>query len=179
MASTTSFATTETTDDDSRIKPVEIRLTLVDPEVCEALNAFRGNIKERDAFATRALKIGVDALTRAQQHATAGAAKEGGRRIADALRDRFEEHERTLHSKVNDLLRTYFDPADGQFNQRIERLVRKDGDLEIAVRRHIGDDDASEFGRSLARHLGEHSPLMRQSTNSAIRKSIIQTMMTR
>ena len=47
----------------------------------------------------------------------------------------------------------------GRFSERVERLVKNDGELEQVLRRQAGLTD-SELARTLASHLGENSPLM-------------------
>jgi hypothetical protein len=57
-------------------------------------------------------------------------------------------------------LKEYFDPSSGKLQERVERLIKKDGELEQVLRRQIGADD-SEMVRALAPYLGGHSPLMK------------------
>jgi hypothetical protein len=67
-----------------------------------------------------------------------------------------------IDSKIAGSLKLYFDPQSGHFTERVERLVRKDGDLETVLRQQIGDGESSELARTLARRIGESSPLMRR-----------------
>jgi hypothetical protein len=57
-------------------------------------------------------------------------------------------------------LKQYFDPTDGQLPQRLDRLVKRDGELESLLSRHIGDN-GSTIARTLAQHVGESSPLLK------------------
>ena len=62
---------------------------------------------------------------------------------------------------VNTQLREYFDPDSGRFNERVKRLVSRDGELEQVLRRQIGTQD-SELAKTLLHHFGEKSPLMKR-----------------
>jgi hypothetical protein len=57
-------------------------------------------------------------------------------------------------------LKDYFDPTSGRFQERVERLIKQDGDLEQVLRRQVGNN-GSELATTLAAHIGENSPLMR------------------
>lgn len=65
-----------------------------------------------------------------------------------------------LHGHVSSSLKDYFDPTSGRFHERVERLIKQDGDLEQVLRRQIGGD-GSELAKTFATHIGESSPLMR------------------
>jgi hypothetical protein len=69
------------------------------------------------------------------------------------------EHQRGFANQIGGCLKDYFDPESGRFNERVERLIRKDGELERLLRSQIGGD-GSELAQTLAGHMGEHSPLM-------------------
>jgi hypothetical protein len=75
-------------------------------------------------------------------------------------------------------LREYFDPQGGKFQERLERLIRRDGDLEQALQRQIGAE-GSELAKTLAANVGKGSRLMTLldaeeagSLTSTIRSSI-------
>jgi hypothetical protein len=59
-------------------------------------------------------------------------------------------------------LKEYFDPQGGKFHERVERLIRKDGDLESLLERQIGSQEGSALARTLTAHLGSHSPIMKR-----------------
>ena len=56
--------------------------------------------------------------------------------------------------------RKYFDPKGGEFPQRIDRLVRRDGELEALLSRHV-NGDGSTLSQTLDKHLGPTSPLLK------------------
>src|SRR5437588_288336 len=54
----------------------------------------------------------------------------------------------------------YFDTDSGVVSQRIDSLVRKDGEFERVLRTHVGNDE-STLAHTLATHVGDRSPLFR------------------
>ena len=56
------------------------------------------------------------------------------------FKERLKKTHGALHllGKVSTLLAGYFNPTDGRFTERLERLVAKDGDLERVLRAQIG-----------------------------------------
>ncbi|MEX0717624.1 MAG: hypothetical protein WD066_13610 [Planctomycetaceae bacterium] len=136
-----------------------LELNVQDPEtVAELVSHAEGD--ERERFALTALRIGVLALRQARGRIDADVVRRESDRLLETLQSRFDEHSRHLHDRVAGSLGEYFDPTDGRFHERIERLVRKDGELEAVIRRQIGVED-SELCRTLAAHFGNDSPLMR------------------
>lgn len=60
-------------------------------------------------------------------------------------------------------MKGYFDPISGQLTQRLNRLVRRDGELDELLHRHLGED-SSTVAHTLATHVGE----LRQDVASEI-----------
>ena len=63
-----------------------------------------------------------------------------------------------MNHQLATALTQYFDPGTGLLTQRIQSLVQKDGELERLLQQHLGADD-SVLAKSLARHVGQDSPL--------------------
>jgi len=82
-----------------------------------------------------------------------------GDRLLENLGQALADHQHTVAQQVGTCLKEYFDPQSGRFTERVERLVREDGELEQLLRRQIGAED-SALARTLASHVGEHSPLL-------------------
>lgn len=142
-----------------RIEPIEIRLRVDDPEIlADLIETPAGD--ERDRLAMHALRIGLLALRQARGHIDADAVRREGERILSDLRSRLEQHDAAIQTQIRSALREYFDPESGKLSERVGRLVRKDGELEQAMRRLVGEKD-SEMARALAAALGEHSPVLR------------------
>ena len=136
-----------------------LELTVRDDEVIDALMAYPEG-QSRDEFALRALRIGVLALMQAQGQIDATAVRQEGERLLKNVEHALAQHQQSLNDRLTTQLKMYFDPQDGRFHERIERLIRQDGELEQLLRRHVGDDD-SRLCQTLTQHIGNGSPLMR------------------
>lgn len=132
---------------------LELHLTIEDREVLKAIEQF-DDADERCDYALHALKIGVLALQRASGQLDAEAMKHEGERVIQQL----ETRNQTLREGIKAELERYFDPKSGQLPQRVERLVRQDGELEVMLRRYVSAED-SVLTQSLAKLVGESSPL--------------------
>ena len=136
---------------------LELRVT--DPDVMAELQKYaEGSV--RDEFAQTALRIGVLALRQARGTLDAHVIEKECDRLLGTLQTRLDEHGRTLDQQLTTSLRDYFDPQTGRFQERVERLIKKDGDLEQVLRRQIGERD-SELCRTLVQHVGQQSPIFK------------------
>lgn len=141
--------------------PYSMALELVvhDPAVIAELSQYPEG-EPRDEFAINALRIGVLAMRQARGQIDIEAVRREGERLLASLQDRLVTHSQLMNDRLTNVLKEYFDPQNGRFPERVERLVRKDGDLEQLLRRQIGDQD-SELCKTLTSHFGDDSPLMR------------------
>jgi hypothetical protein len=140
---------------------VVLNLVIDDPEVSTELRR-RAEGHARNTFAVSALRIGILALRQAQGNVDAEVVRNEGQRLIAELSRELALGVQQIDSKIAGSLKLYFDPQSGHFTERVERLVRKDGDLETVLRQQIGDGESSELARTLARRIGESSPLMRR-----------------
>ena len=138
-----------------------LNLVIEDPEVSTELRR-RAEGHARNTFAVSALRIGILALRQAQGNVDAEVVRNEGQRLIAELSRELALGVQQIDSKIAGSLKLYFDPQSGHFTERVERLVRKDGDLETVLRQQIGDGESSELARTLARRIGESSPLMRR-----------------
>jgi uncharacterized coiled-coil protein SlyX len=145
----------------SRSDFMTLNLVIEDPEVVAELER-RAEGHARNTFAASALRIGILALRQAQGNVDAETVRNEGQRLIAGLNRELALGIQQIDSKIAGSLKLYFDPESGHFTERIERLVRKDGDLETVLRLQIGDGESSELARTLARRIGESSPLMRR-----------------
>jgi hypothetical protein len=108
-----------------------IPLTLVvsDHEtVAELLQ--RNDGRERDEYALAALRIGVLSLKHARGQIDADSVRREGEKLLHDLEYALDSSRDEIHSNLTTALRDYFDPKDGRFQERIERLIKQDGELE-------------------------------------------------
>lgn len=138
----------------------ELRLEMLvdDPEIVEALSAIPEG-RERQRYARTALKIGILALSQAQGRIDAETVRNEGERLIQSMKARLDQTQGQIDNLVTASLREYFDPGNGRFTERVERLVRQDGELESLMRTQTLAA-AQVMSDTLARHVGNTSPLM-------------------
>lgn len=137
--------------------PVVLTLVVDDREVCEELESIV-DARSREEFALVALKVGVLALRQARGRLDGDRMKLEGERLLVALNATLDNHQTRVGAELSASLKDYFDPRTGRLTERIERLVKRDGELEQILRRHLDGDD-SDLARTLAAHVGEGSTL--------------------
>ena len=138
---------------------IQLALAVTDPEVIGELAQYAAG-PARDEYATQALRLGVLALRQARGQVDSDAVRRESERLLENLQHRLEDHSRTVHDRLAGSLKEYFDPGNGRFQERVERLIKRDGELEQVLRRQLGQEE-SELSRTLALHIGADSPLMK------------------
>jgi hypothetical protein len=141
------------------VLPVHVDVVITDPEAAHEL-ALRPEGRERDEYACQALRLGVLAFRQASGALDAQTVQREGERMLHAARTLFVERTGHVTEGVGKVLSTYFDPASGSLPQRIERLVKRDGELESMLTKHL-DGDRSVLAQTLAQHVGKQSPLFK------------------
>jgi hypothetical protein len=140
-------------------QPVHVDLYVTDPEVGHEL-AQRTEGRKRDAYATGALRLGVLALRQASGALDAQTIQREGERLLGSVRELLVERTGQVTDGVTQLLGNYFDPKSGSLPQRLERLTKRDGELETMLSKHL-DGERSVLAQTLAQHVGLQSPLFR------------------
>lgn len=136
-----------------------LELTVQDGETIAELCAYaEGDAREQ--FALKALRIGVLAMNQARGQIDTEAIRRESERLIENMQSRLNEHANIVHERLTARLQEYFDPETGRFQERVERLVKQDGELELLLRRQIGGED-SELCKTLTAHFGEESELMK------------------
>ena len=142
--------------------PTGLRLDLLidDPETMAALASYPEG-RDRNRFARTALRIGIIALKQAQGRIDTESVKNEGERLVREMETRLDDYRRQTEALLTSTLKDYFDPQNGRFNERVERLVRQDGELEQLMRAQVEQAEKS-LAETLTRHVGEDSALMQQ-----------------
>jgi hypothetical protein len=144
-------------DDDAQSIP--LTLVVTDREtVTELLQRSDG--RERDEYALAALRIGVLSLKHARGQIDADAVRREGEKLLKDLKSALDGSRNEIHSNLTNALKEYFDPSSGRFQERVERLIKQDGDLEKVLQRQVGSN-GSVLAETLAEHIGKNSPLMK------------------
>jgi hypothetical protein len=140
-------------------KSIALQLAVSDHDsVAELLQKSEG--RERDEYALVALRIGLLSLKHARGQIDAEAVRHEGERLLLNLKHVLEHSRTEIHDNLTSALKEYFDPQSGRFQERVDRLIKQDGELEQVLRRQIGEN-GSELAATLAAHVGENSPLMK------------------
>lgn len=138
---------------------LELFLTVSEPALVTRLRDIK-DPHERELFALKALMIGVTALDQAQSRIDAERVREEGERLIKGVGEALTQHQALMEQQIKAGLAEYFDPQSGKFSERVERLVKKDGDLEQVLRRQVGEGD-SALVKTLEGQIGAASPLMK------------------
>jgi len=138
---------------------LRLELDVTDLESVNALRAVPEG-RARHELARRALRIGVLALEQARGRIDAEALRNEGERLMGALDASLADYRRQTETLLAGTLGSYFDQTSGRFNERVDRLVRQDGELERVMRTQI-ERHQREVGDVLAKFVGEESALHR------------------
>jgi hypothetical protein len=140
-------------------RPMVLELSIEDRDTLDELSAYPAG-PEREQFALNALRIGVLALRQARGRMDVDLLQQETGRMLESLQMQLDAHAKGTHDQLAGALKEYFDPESGRFHERVQRLVKQDGDLEQLLRRQIGGAD-SELAKTLVAHVGEQSPLLK------------------
>jgi len=121
------------TSSDDAEDAVHIDLWFRDRDVVTAINAHPESRRRTDYIRT-AIRIGILALQQAQGRIDTESVRNEGDRLIAALENRLAQYQDQLRSVLGGTLKEYFDPNDGRFTERVERLIKQDGDLEKVIR---------------------------------------------
>ncbi len=139
---------------------LRVEIDVRDPAVIEALMGLPEG-RDRDGFASDALRIGVAALQHAANRAGAEQVKSAGDQLISRLGEALDSHAKTSQERTANVLKEYFDPESGRLTERVQRLVSDDGELATLLRTQL-HGEGSPLARLLTTQLGRESPLMRQ-----------------
>lgn len=139
------------------LEPLYLHLSVVDPEAIAVLADAREG-RERQELALTALKVGLLALRVARGTVDGAAMRQEGDRLLATMGERLERHRELVDNVVGSTLRNYFDPTSGAFTERLQRLLRNDGELATLVQAqvHAARESLDELFQA---HVGESSPL--------------------
>src|SRR6188474_659075 len=158
--STATLNGSHTSESDSDL-PIQLPLELLidDPEIIRALVEYPEG-ESRNQYAVEAMKIGVLALRHVGGQVSADVFRREGDRFISGLQKTFDQHKNAVQEQIEGKLKEYFDPKDGRFTDRVQRLVAQDGELSLCIKSFV-DGENSLFARTLVSHVGRDSALMK------------------
>lgn len=170
-------------DEGAQQTGLRLDLLIEDPETIAALVAYPEG-RERTRFVRTALRIGILALNQAQGRIDSESVRNEGDRLVREIETRLADYRRQTESQLANTLKEYFDPQNGRFNERVERLVRQDGELEKLMRARMEEAERT-LADTLTRHVGADSVLMQHlapgESNqllAAVREHVEETLST-
>lgn len=137
----------------------QITLEVLDLDVISELEKHEeGHAREK--YALSAMRLGVLALRQAAGELDASTVRDAAQELLAGLGQLLAERGSEITTDIAGSLRQYFDPSTGALPQRIDALLRNDGDLDRALRAHLGPEN-STIAHALSRHLGEGSAIFK------------------
>ena len=116
---------------------------------------------QRVSLAGDAWMVGLRAVMNAHRAAEESKLQDIGTSLVDEVGTALDAHVKQQQEAMIGLLRQYFDPREGQVVMRIESFLTDGGDLAKAMERYLAPDHGV-LADTLARSLGENSPLLRK-----------------
>lgn len=138
---------------------VELTLHIADAETIRFLHDAPDD--EREDLALTALRIGVLALRNTRGEIDVVRLRREGDALTQQVRALLDAHAERVMADTTSSLKHWFDPSTGHLPARLQRLTAHDGELATLLRGLVTGDD-SEVARTLVRHVGETSPLLRK-----------------
>lgn len=120
---------------------------------------------ERQQFAMEGWTIGVRALLNVRAQAQQAHLGDIGKALVADLQTQLEGQLKAQEHAVTSGLHRYFDPENGQINERLRAFLADNGVLESTLRRFVAGD-SSVLAQTLAGLVGERSELFRMLSPS-------------
>lgn len=180
MSAETNHCTNSETEHDNAM---HIDLWVRDSEVITALSSYSEG-RDRDKFTCSALRIGILALQQAEGRIDGETIRNEGEKLIMILESKLGAYENQVSTILTDTMTNYFDPQSGRFNERIERLIKKDGEIEKVIRTQV-DASATTLKQTLDAYIGQGSEFAKLLTPdesnkllTAIRSNVEQLIST-
>lgn len=154
-------------------QPLYLHLAISDPEVILAASEYPEG-RPRTDFIQTALKIGVLSLRAARGVVDGDAIRKEGDALLAQLNERLNGWRANMEQNLTNSLSHYFDPKQGMFAERVERLVRDDGDLAGVMKGQVANAQLS-LTNLFQQFVGENSQLFQMLDPSGDNK-LLQTM---
>jgi hypothetical protein len=143
----------------SQLEPAIVTFAVTDPEVLLALSEYADGSAKTN-FLVTALKVGVLSLKAARGTLDSDTVRREGDRLMEQLGERLNSWRGQFEERVTGTLTHYFDPQQGTFVERVNRLTRADGDLANVVSQQVKDAEGS-LSKVFDQFVGENSQLLK------------------
>ncbi|TXT25414.1 MAG: hypothetical protein FD131_4615 [Rhodocyclaceae bacterium] len=139
-------------------EPIYVHLAITDPEVLAAVGEYP-NGPLRTEFVSNCIKVGVLSLRAAKGVVDGGEIRAAGDHLLDQLTERLTGYRTLLEENLTNSLSHYFDPASGLFSNRVENLVKDDGELVRVINGQISTVQQG-LAATMERFVGENSAFL-------------------
>lgn len=156
-----------------RHDPFYVNLVISDPEVILAASEYAEG-RPRTDFLLTALKIGVLSLRAARGVVDGEMVRKEGEHLMEQLGERLNGWRKVFEERVAGSLSHYFDPKQGTFVERVERLVHADGDLANVMKLQVQSAEQN-LSKVFEQFIGENSQLLKVLDPSG-ENQLVQTM---
>ena len=116
--------------------------------------------EDREKFLENALRIGIFAIYEAKGKIQKNIIGDEGEKLLKDLKTSFITYRESLNSEVQTSLKEYFDPTDGRFPQKVERLIGNNGDIEKLMR-NLTEKTEGAIHNTLSPMIGPDSPIIK------------------
>ena len=151
--------------------PLYVHLAISDPEVILAASEYPEG-RPRTDFIQTALKIGVLSLRAARGVVDGDSIRKEGDALLAQLNERLSGWRTNMEQNLTSSLSHYFDPKQGLFAERVERLVRDDGDLAGVMKGQVASAQTS-LTNLFQQFVGENSQLFQMLDPSGDNKLVL------
>ncbi|MEJ8837763.1 hypothetical protein [Ramlibacter sp. AN1133] len=140
-------------------EPAIVTFAVSDPEVLLAMGEYPEG-QQRTNFLVTALKIGVLSLKAAKGTLDSDTVRREGEHLMTQLGERLNTWRGKLEDRVTNSLSKYFDPSEGLFTDRVNRLTKADGELATVVQLQVREAQQT-LGKVFEQFIGENSDLLK------------------
>jgi hypothetical protein len=139
-------------------EPIYVHLAITDPEVLAAVGEYP-NGPLRMEFVSNCIKVGVLSLRAAKGVVDGGEIRAAGDHLIASISERLTGYRTLLEENLANSLSHYFDPANGLFSNRVENLVKDDGELVRVINGQISTVQQG-LAATMERFVGENSAFL-------------------
>ncbi len=141
------------------IERVDVAITDRRPDSVTLFEAMANDCREQ--LAEDAWTIGLRALKNAHTQAQEAKLQDVGKAILEDVDRELDAHLTEQRQSMRQALAEYFDPHDGKLGERLAAFLNDEGVLGRVLESYLGPD-RSVLAETLARQVGEHSPLFKK-----------------
>ena len=139
--------------------PTIVTFAISDPEVLLAMAEYPDG-PARTNFLVTALKVGVLSLKAARGTLDSDTVRREGDRLMEQLGERLNTWRGKFEERVSGSLSHYFDPSQGIFVERVNRLTKADGEPVSVMRQQVREAEQT-LNKVFEQFIGENSDLLK------------------